>query len=481
MRKLSVLLTVLITLLQLQEAQAQCTIARPAIKLNSTSTNPLNGKCLINLDLYFDMDANAGGKYVFIHIWPTGSYPTLTYSNPPTATNLANSVATIGFYHFSGTLYLLSSYTPDPSIPNFKYTGLTITKSAGGATGFDRFTIQNITIEGTAACTVAQSFTADVWQSQSASAQNVHCFSRGLNFYANDPRLTAFLICNTPREYRFQIKTIDPAGLTVNYKVFIDNGDGIFNATTDNIQIGSGSNIPLDNTNSFTYNSPLLGYLPYSNQKPEADRALWLVVSSPTRDNESYARIENLCAPLPIALGSFNAKRVDNKTELNWTTLSESDNRGFEIQRNTSEDPSQFQTIGFVNSQSPNGNSAEELTYQYEDRAPIKQFALYRIKQIDHSGKFSYSQIRRVNGNSLLNEIYPNPAHDKINLLFNQRNRSYQIEWVNDLGQRLGQWTTRGQIELATSHLPNGVHRIRVRDVETGQTETRTILINHMQ
>ncbi len=60
MRKLSVLLTVLITLLQLQEAQAQCTIARPAIKLNSTSTNPLNGKCLINLDLYFDMDANAG-------------------------------------------------------------------------------------------------------------------------------------------------------------------------------------------------------------------------------------------------------------------------------------------------------------------------------------------------------------------------------------------------------------------------------------
>jgi hypothetical protein len=46
MRKLAVLLTVLITLLQMQEAQTQCTITRPAIKLNSTSTNPLNGKCL---------------------------------------------------------------------------------------------------------------------------------------------------------------------------------------------------------------------------------------------------------------------------------------------------------------------------------------------------------------------------------------------------------------------------------------------------
>jgi len=466
----------------MQEAQAQCTIVRPAIKLNSTSTNPLTGKCLINLDLYFDMDANAGGKYVFIHIWPNGSYPTLTYSNPPDSTDLANSVATIGFYHFNSSLYLLSSYNPYPtSISNFKYTGLTITKSAGAAAGFDRFTIQNITIEGTAACTVAQSFTADVWQSQSANAQNVHCFSRGLNFYANDPRLTAFMICELPRQYRFQIKTIDPAGLIVNYKVFIDNGDGIFNATTDTIQVGSGSNIPLDNTNSFSYNSPILGYLPYSNQKPEAERALWLVVSSPTRNNESYARIENLCSPLPITLGSFEAKRVDNKTELNWTTLSESDNRGFEIQRNTSVDPSQFQTIGFVNSQSLNGNSAEELTYQYEDRAPLKEFALYRIKQVDHSGKFSYSSIRRVNGYSLMNDIYPNPAHDKINLLFSQRNRSYQIEWVNALGQRIGQWTTRGQIVIPTGHFPNGVHRIRVRDIETGQSETRTILINHMQ
>ena len=481
MRKLSVLLLVSFALLQGTIAHAQCTIARPAIKLNSTSTNPLNGKCQINLDLYFDMDANAGGKYVFIHIWPNGSYPTLTYSNPPNTTDLANSVATIGFYHFGGSLYLLSSYNPYPSIPNFKYAGLTITKSPGATATFNRFTIQNITIEGTAACTVAQSFTADLWQSQSSNAQNVHCYSRGLNFFANDPRLTAFLICEVPRQYRFQVKTIDPAGLTINYKVFIDNGDGIFNATTDNIQIGSGSNIALDNTNSFTYNSPLMGYLPYSNQKPEADRALWLVVSSPTRDNESYARIENLCAPLPITLGSFEAKKVGDKAELIWTTLSESDNKGFEIERNSSDDPQQFRSIAFVGTQAVNGNSASEITYRFLDPLPVKDVALYRLKQIDHSGKFSYSAIRRVNGNSMLNEIYPNPAHDMINLVFSQRNRSYQIEWINNQGQRLGQWTSRDRLVLPTINFSNGVHRIRVRDLETGQTETRTILINHMQ
>lgn len=481
MRKLSVLLLIAIALVQGTVGHTQCTIARPAIKLNSTSTNPVNGKCLINLDLYFDMDANAGGKYVFIHIWPNGSYPTLTYSNPPNVTDLANSVATIGFYHFGGSLYLLSSYNPYPSIPNFKFTGLTITKSAGATASFNRFTIQNITIEGTAACTIAQSFTADLWQSQSSNAQNVHCFSKGLKFYANDPRLTAFMICEVPRKYRFQIKTIDPAGLTVNYKVFIDNGDGIFNATTDNIQIGSGSNIVLDGTNSFTYNSELMGYLPYSNQKPEADRALWLVVSSPTRDNESYARIENLCSPLPITLGSFDARCLDNKAELNWTTLSESDNKGFEIERNSSDDPQQFRSVAFVNSLATNGNSASEISYRFLDPVPVNGSALYRLKQIDHSGKFSYSQIRRVNGIGLINEIYPNPAHDKINLIFSQRNRPYLIEWTNVLGQRLGQWTTRDQLVLPTTKFANGVHRIQIRDLETGQTEIRTILINHLQ
>lgn len=481
MRRFPLLLLVAITLLQSQFAQSQCTINRPAIKLNSTSTNPLNGNCLINLDLYFDMDANAGGKYVFIHIWPSGNYPTLTYSNPPNPTDLANSVATIGFYHFSGSLYLLSSYNPYPSIPNFKYSGLTITKGAGASAGFDRFTIQNITIEGSAACTIAQSFTADLWQSQSSNAQNVHCFSKGLKFYANDPRLTAFLICEIPRKYQFQIKTIDPGGLTVNYKVFIDNGDGIFNANTDTIQVGSGNNILLDATNSFTYNSGQLGYLPYSNQKPEADRALWLVVSSPARDNESYARMDNLCSPLPIKLVSFDAKRVADKTELTWTTLSESDNQGFDIERNLTDNPSAFRSIGFVNSKSATGNSAEELNYRFQDQTPFGQFALYRIKQIDHSGKFSYSPIRRVNGGSFLNDLYPNPANDRVNLIFAQKSRPYQIEWMNDLGQRLGRWTVREQFSLPTTGFSNGVHRIRIQDLETGQIETRTILINHMQ
>ncbi|MBM3432969.1 MAG: hypothetical protein FJX92_08240 [Bacteroidetes bacterium] len=413
--------------------QAQCTISNASVKLNYSTPNA-SGGCDINLDLYFDMQSNAGGKYVYVHIWPQSLYPTLIYNNPPTPAQLTNAVATMGFYHFGSNLYMLDSYTPYPTIPNYKFTGLSIVKSTGSIAGSDRFTIQNITITGAADCNVAQEFTADLWQSQSASAQNVHCFSRGLNFFANDPRITGFLICDPPRQYRFQIKTIDPAGLSVNYKVFIDNGDGVYNASTDIIEIASATGISLNSTNSFTYNSPLMGYLPYSNQKPEAGRALWIVVTSPTRSNTALARLDNNCALLPIQCGSFTARYADQRAAVEWTTLTEIDNRGFEIERKNKVDEQPFRSVGFVPSQASGGNSTDELRYSFTDPNPIQEATLYRIKQIDHSGKTNYSPIRTLNTDQLMSQLQPNPAHEQLQLIFSRKTSYYLVEWIGSAG-----------------------------------------------
>lgn len=460
--------------------QAQCTISNASIKLNYSTPNT-SGGCDINLDLYFDMQSNAGGKYVYVHIWPRSLYPTLIYNNPPTPTQLINAVATMGFYHFGSNLYMLNSYTPYPTVTNYKFTGLSIIKSTSSVAGNDRFTIQNITITGSANCNVAQEFTADLWQSQSASAQNVHCFSRGLSFFANDPRITGFLICETPRQYRIQIKTADPSGLTVNYKVYIDNGDGVYNSTTDSIEIASATGIVLNGTNNFTYNSPLMEYLPYSNQKPEANRALWVVVTSPTRSNTTLARLDNNCALLPIQWGTFTARYADQKTQLEWTTLTEIDNRGFEIERKNKEDDQPFRSIGFVPSQANGGNSVDELRYNFNDPYPILGAALYRIKQIDHSGKTSYSPIRTIQGGLLVSQLQPNPAHDQLKLLFAQKTNFYLVEWISSAGQKLGQWNARDQLLIPTLHFPNGTHRIRITDTRTGRVETRTVLVQHTQ
>jgi hypothetical protein len=463
------------------QSLAQCTIASPGVKLNFSNANAVSGGCDINFDLYFDMQANSGGKYVYVHIWPKSLYPTLVYNNPPNLTQLTNAVATLGFYHFGGALYMLNNYAPFPTVPNFKFTGLSIVKGAGTVAGTERFTIRNITVSGIAGCSTPQELTADVWQSQSASAQNVHCFSRGLNFYANDPRITGFMICELPRQYRFQIRTIDPAGLTVNYKVYIDNGDGVYNATSDTIEIGSGSNILLNNENSFTYSSPLLGYLPYANRKPEAERAIWIVVSSPTRDNTSLARLDNNCLLLPIQLGLFTARWKEPQVLLEWNTRTEIDNLGFEVQRKSNINDQSFQPIGFVPSNAPSGNSSQEIQYWFQDPSPLPGTGLYRLKQIDHSGKFSYSPIRTVSAKQLLSQILPNPADEQATLIFSGKQRTYQVEWINALGQRLGVWIGRDQLTIPTRSFSNGIHRIKISDKQTGQSETRTLLIQHTQ
>jgi hypothetical protein len=52
---------------------------------------------------------------------------------------------------------------------------------------------------------------------------------------------------------------------------------------------------------------------------------------------------------------------------------------------------------------------------------------------------------------------------------------------VNDVGQKMGQWNGRDRLTIQTSAFPNGTNRIKITDKQTGQTETRTILIQHQQ
>jgi hypothetical protein len=54
----------------------------------------------------------------------------------------------------------------------------------------------------------------------------------------------------------------------------------------------------------------------------------------------------DLNAPLPVELASLNGKVVGNDGLLFWTTASERNNRGFEIEKST--DGVSFEYIGFV-------------------------------------------------------------------------------------------------------------------------------------
>jgi hypothetical protein len=459
---------------------AQCNFSGAGVKLNgSTYTDPVTGQCMINIDLYFDLQSNAGGKYVYVHIWPTSLYPDYSYSNPPLAADLVNSVATLGFYHFGSELYLLETYTPDLTIANFKYTGMTITKGPGELSGYDRFAISNLIIASPVSCTVPQSFTADAWESQSSSAQNIHCYSKGLAFYANDPKITGLLFCQVPRTYRFEITTINTAGISISYKVFLNNGDGVYNKTTDTIQLSAASDIALNNSNEYKFTSPVMSYEPYSSASPYADRSLWIVVTSPSITNEVYARLDNSCIPLPVQFRSFTAARNKTVVTLKWTTASEADNKGFYIERRNA--GGEWATAGFIASSAMNGNSQQELDYSFADINTYNTITEYRIKQMDINDKASYSVTRPVKGYGQSGDliIYPNPSPDgRLNIVFEKLNYPFTLELFDMNGRLIRKWVNYNETRLTMINLQPGIYMIKLWLPETKEQISGKVIVN---
>ena len=111
---------------------------------------------------------------------------------------------------------------------------------------------------------------------------------------------------------------------------------------------------------------------------------------------------------LPVELSFFTAKIVDDKVELNWTTKTEVNNFGFDVQRRS--ENSKWQKITFVEG---NGNSNSLKKYSYTDNNPAGGKKLYyRLKQIDIDGKFEFSNVVEVElspSNYVLFQNYPNP------------------------------------------------------------------------
>jgi hypothetical protein len=118
-------------------------------------------------------------------------------------------------------------------------------------------------------------------------------------------------------------------------------------------------------------------------------------------------------ASLPVELVSFNARENRNSILLNWTTATEVNNYGFEIERKVADQEQEngkFEKIGFVNGA---GNSNSSKSYSFTDNTLLGRVYMYRLKQIDNDGSYEYSKEIKVVLNNLpeysLEKNYPNP------------------------------------------------------------------------
>jgi len=111
---------------------------------------------------------------------------------------------------------------------------------------------------------------------------------------------------------------------------------------------------------------------------------------------------------IPVELTAFNANVNGKNVELTWSTATELNNNGFEIER--ADIDKVFEKIGFV----PGfGTSSESHFYSFVDGDINSGTYLYRLKQIDFSGKYEYS--KEINVEVIhpleftLEQNYPNP------------------------------------------------------------------------
>lgn len=451
---------------------AQCTISNVSVHLNSTTA--VGGNCLVNVDLTFDIAHNNGLKYIWIHMWKTSSYPTLSYTHPPTSTDLAGTAGNVGLVYSSGALSLQSSY-PGGGVT---VTGSSVSLSSGaGAGGSDRVTVSGVVLSVAGACNSSVSITGDIWGTNSSSQNNVQCLSQaGISFFANDPTITGFKTCATPRTLTIGIQTNSASNITVSYKLYKDNGNGIF-------EPGTGDALVADSTGPYTINSTT----PYSksgvgwtgNGAPGENSSIWVSVSSSISSNTVNSLFANQCAPLPIGLKYFNAQRSHTNVNISWITSYESNSRGFEIQRQIG--GGNWQTIAFVPTKAVNGSSTSDLNYSYVDANNAKGISNYRIALVDLDGKSKLSDIRSVRGEGQIGKIivYPNPSLDGVvKVVFDDATAMRDVSLMDATGRTVKQWKDLSNNNLQIDNLTPGFYSLRVVIKETGEQSIEKIVVN---
>jgi Secretion system C-terminal sorting domain len=123
-------------------------------------------------------------------------------------------------------------------------------------------------------------------------------------------------------------------------------------------------------------------------------------------------------AALPIELLSFKAKPIGEHALLNWETLTEKNNKGFNIER--SNDGVFWNKIGWVNG---NGTTESSQKYHFLDEKTQKANNYYRLGQEDTDGKITFSNIEIINFKTKIVgtvNIFPNPASVLINLQWSE-------------------------------------------------------------
>jgi len=190
---------------------------------------------------------------------------------------------------------------------------------------------------------------------------------------------------------------------------------------------------------------------------------------------------------VPVELVFFEGRSELGKVILNWTTATETNNLGFEIERKIIHTgDGEWTTIGFKEGK---GTTTETHSYQYIDNiSDIKATSLcYRLKQIDYDGSYEYSNEVLVDNpapvNFALHQNHPNPFNPVTTISFSLPLKS-KVELVvyNVLGESVIRLVNgekeagKHSVEFDAAGLPSGVYFYRLQAGEFVETKKMLLL-----
>jgi hypothetical protein len=171
---------------------------------------------------------------------------------------------------------------------------------------------------------------------------------------------------------------------------------------------------------------------------------------------------------IPVELTSFSASVINENVILSWSTATELNNQGFDIEK--SFDDKRYEKIGFVPGY---GTTTESKSYNFSISNLSNQKTFYRLRQVDFDGTFEYSSSIEVEGAAptefSLKQNYPNPFNPTTTIGFTLPSESIvKISIYNLIGQKVAEVVNskfssgNHSVDFNASNLASGIYLYKI-------------------
>lgn len=204
------------------------------------------------------------------------------------------------------------------------------------------------------------------------------------------------------------------------------------------------------------------------------DNYLFIVDGQSGANTDFYIELQsgadNGCkGPLPVKISNLEVTCNSYAPELKWTTLSETNNDYFIIERargKANQKELDFIEVGKVKG---NGNSNIKQHYSFIDNIHLllkeDEKVYYRMKQVDFNGAYEYSNLIAFDCKQKQSfTLYPNPASREVTILSRDNINISDIKILNHIGQQVFDYSLDNQT-INLSGLAQGLYLVNVKGV----------------